>query len=97
MKFTTLISVEGLAQYLDQSNWVIVDCRFWLDDIEKGCLAYRDAHIPGAIYAHLDEDLAGPVVSGETSRHPLPEAKVPQISAHPCATKASYPDPPDSA
>lgn len=76
MKFSTLISVEGLAQNLDQSDWVVVDCRFWLDDTEKGRLAYRDAHIPGAIYAHLDEDLAGPVVPGETGRHPLPTVDV---------------------
>jgi len=73
MKFTTLISVAGLAQFLDDPNWVVVDCRFWLEDTEKGRLDYRDAHIPGAVYAHLDEDLCGPVVDGRTGRHPLPE------------------------
>lgn len=73
MKFSTMISVEGLAQFINEPNWVIVDCRFWLDDTEKGRLAYQDAHIPGAVYAHLGEDLAGPVVRGETGRHPLPE------------------------
>lgn len=72
MEFTTLISVEGLAQFLDDPDWVVVDCRFWLDDTEKGRLNYRDAHIPGAVYAHLNEDLSGPVVPGETGRHPLP-------------------------
>ena len=73
MEFSTLISVVGLAQFLDAPDWVIVDCRFWLDDAEKGRLDYRSAHIPGAVYAHLDEDLAGPVLPGETGRHPLPE------------------------
>lgn len=73
MKFTTLISVEGLAQFLDDPNWVIVDCRFWLDDTEKGRLDYHVSHIPGAVYAHLDEDLSGPVVVGKTGRHPLPD------------------------
>jgi thiosulfate/3-mercaptopyruvate sulfurtransferase len=73
MKFSTLISVEGLAQFLDDPNWVVVDCRFWLDDTEKGRLDYQDSHIPGAVYAHLDEDLSGPVVAGETGRHPLPD------------------------
>lgn len=72
MKFSTLISVDGLAQFLNDPNWVIVDCRFWLDNSEKGRLDYQDAHIPGAVYAHLDEDLAGPVLPGETGRHPLP-------------------------
>ena len=73
MNFTTLISVDGLAQFLNEPNWVIIDCRFWLDDANKGRLDYQEGHIPGAIYAHLDEDLSGPVVPGETGRHPLPE------------------------
>lgn len=73
MKFTTLISVEGLAQFINEPNWVVVDCRFWLDETEKGRIAYQDAHIPGAVYAHLDEDLSGQIVPGKTGRHPLPE------------------------
>ncbi len=73
MKFTTLISVEGLAQFINDADWVIVDCRFWLDDTEKGRFAYQDTHIPGAVYAHLGEDLSGPVVPAETGRHPLPD------------------------
>jgi thiosulfate/3-mercaptopyruvate sulfurtransferase len=73
MKFSTLISVEGLAQFLTEPNWVIVDCRFWLEDTEKGRQDYLDGHIPGAVYVHLDEDLSGPVVPGVTGRHPLPE------------------------
>ncbi len=73
MKFTILISIEGLAQLISDPSLVVVDCRFWLDDTEKGRRDYQKYHIPGAIYAHLDEDLSGPVVPGETSRHPLPE------------------------
>jgi len=73
MKFNTLISVEGLAQFFEDPNWVVIDCRFWLDDTKKGRLDYQVSHIPGAIYAHLDEDLSGSIVEGETGRHPLPE------------------------
>ena len=73
MKFSTLISVEGLAQFLTEPNWVIVDCRFWLEDTEKGRQDYLDGHIPGAVYVHLDEDLSGPILPGVTGRHPLPE------------------------
>jgi thiosulfate/3-mercaptopyruvate sulfurtransferase len=73
MKFSTLISVEGLAQYLYAPDWIIIDCRFQLDDTEKGRLDYQEAHIPGALYAHLDEDLCGPILPGETGRHPLPD------------------------
>ena len=73
MKFTTLISVQGLAQNLSVPNWVVIDCRFSLDDVQRGKKAYQQAHIPGAIYADLEEDLSGPVVAGRTGRHPLPE------------------------
>src|SRR5690606_22526222 len=34
-----------------------------------------EAHIPGAVYAHLDEDLSGPIEPGKTSRHPLPDVE----------------------
>jgi thiosulfate/3-mercaptopyruvate sulfurtransferase len=72
MKFKTLISLDGLVQYLGHPDWVVVDCRFWLDDTEKGRQDYVKSHIPGAIYAHLDEDLSGEIVPGKTGRHPLP-------------------------
>lgn len=70
---TTLISTEKLAEHLDDPKWVVVDCRFDLADTEKGRRDYQQGHIPGAIYAHLDDDLSGPVRPGETGRHPLPD------------------------
>jgi thiosulfate/3-mercaptopyruvate sulfurtransferase len=73
MNFTTLISVEGLAQFLNNPEWVVIDCRFWLEDTEKGRLDYLESHIPGSFYAHLDEDLSGLKIPGVTGRHPLPE------------------------
>lgn len=73
MKFSTLISIDGLAKFLNTPDWVIIDCRFWLEEPERGHLDYLKAHIPGAVYAHLDEDLSGPIVAGETGRHPLPD------------------------
>ena len=76
MKFTTLISIDGLAKFMESPNWVIIDCRFWLDDTEKGRLDYLESHIPGAFYAHLNEDLSGPIVVGKTGRHPLPDVAV---------------------
>jgi len=72
MRYETLITPEELLPHLDDSDCVIVDCRFWLDDTEKGPGDYKESHIPGAVYAHLDEDLSGPVVPGVTGRHPLP-------------------------
>jgi thiosulfate/3-mercaptopyruvate sulfurtransferase len=72
MVYKTLISTAELASRLDDPNWVIVDCRFSLADTERGRRDYLQGHIPGAVYAHLDEDLSAPVVPGLTGRHPLP-------------------------
>jgi thiosulfate/3-mercaptopyruvate sulfurtransferase len=75
MPFSTLITCKELVQHLSDPDWVIVDCRFVLADSEAGRLAYLQAHIPGAGYAHLNEDLSGPVIAGKTGRHPLPEVE----------------------
>lgn len=72
MTFTTLISAAEVAAHLDDPDWVIVDCRFTLADTEKGRRDYLAAHIPGAQYAHLDEDLSSAIIPGKTGRHPLP-------------------------
>jgi len=73
MTYRTLISPKTLAAHLNDPDWAVVDCRFWLDDPERGRRDYRRAHIPGAVYAHLDEDLSAPPVPGQTGRHPLPD------------------------
>lgn len=71
--FQTLIRTEQLAAQLDRTHWRIVDCRFSLLEPERGRLDYQAGHIPGAVYAHLDDDLAGPVLPGRSGRHPLPD------------------------
>jgi thiosulfate/3-mercaptopyruvate sulfurtransferase len=72
MSYTTLISTADLAANLSNPDWAVVDCRFALDNPAQGRRAYESAHIPGAVYAHLDEDLSSPIVPGKTGRHPLP-------------------------
>lgn len=67
-----LITVEALNGHLRDPGWRIVDCRFDLIRPDKGFDDYRAGHIPGAVYAHLDRDLAGPT-GPHTGRHPLPE------------------------
>ena len=73
MFYQTLISTDELKQNLGDEDWVIVDCRFSLDDTGLGRREYLKAHIPGAVYAHLDQDLSGRVIPGKTGRHPLPQ------------------------
>lgn len=68
---TTLISADELSRHTSDPNWLIVDCRFDLAKTESGEQAYREGHIPGAVYAHLDRDLSSPITP-ESGRHPLP-------------------------
>jgi len=68
-----IVSADTLADWLDDANLRVVDTRFSLADPAAGQRAYDRCHVPGAIYAHLDNDLSGPV-SPKTGRHPLPEA-----------------------
>src|SRR5688500_674559 len=70
--YTTLISSTELAANLGRSELLPIDCRFDLAKPESGEAAYRVAHIPGAIYAHLDRDLSAPITLS-TGRHPLPD------------------------
>lgn len=72
MRHSATISIDTLALFLDNPDWAILDCRFSLADPEAGRFAYHLAHISGAVYVHLDDDLCAPVIPGKTGRHPLP-------------------------
>jgi thiosulfate/3-mercaptopyruvate sulfurtransferase len=70
--FTTLIQPAELAPHVADPGWLVLDCRFELGKPETGERAYAAGHIPHAIYAHLDRDLAAPVTP-QSGRHPLPQ------------------------
>lgn len=72
--WSSLIAAQALHEHLHDANLVIVDCRFELGNPEAGYLAYQSAHLPGAVYAHLERDLSGPL-SVSSGRHPLPDIK----------------------
>jgi thiosulfate/3-mercaptopyruvate sulfurtransferase len=72
MTFGPLIDAASLALTLERADCIVVDCRFTLTDPAAGRAAYERGHIPGARYAHLDDDLARRPRAGE-GRHPLPE------------------------
>jgi thiosulfate/3-mercaptopyruvate sulfurtransferase len=73
--FSNLIQAEELAPHLGDPDWAIFDCRFYLVDPAKGEAEYESEHLPGAVYVHLDRDLAGPR-TGKNGRHPLPSVEV---------------------
>jgi thiosulfate/3-mercaptopyruvate sulfurtransferase len=72
LAFKTLVSTAELAAQLD--TWRVFDCRHDLAQPDLGERQYREAHIPGARFAHLDRDLSAPK-SGKNGRHPLPDPK----------------------
>ena len=80
--FTTLISATQLKALLDRNvACMVFDCSCDLMRPETGPEQYREAHIPGAVYAHLDNTLSA---KGDRSitraasggRHPLPARDV---------------------
>lgn len=73
--YHTLADCHTLALHLHDPDWVIVDCRFVLSDPGAGRRAYATGHIPGARYAHLNEDLSSPITPA-SGRHPLPDPAV---------------------
>ena len=75
MILTTLVNTETLSRHIDDPRWVVVDCRFVLTNPDAGQRAYAAGHIPGARYAHLENDLSSPVTPA-SGRHPLPYPQV---------------------
>ena len=72
-KTDLLIDCAELAGNLRAADVRVIDCRFELLDPGAGRRRYDEGHIPGAVFADLDRDLAAPVTAG-TGRHPLPDA-----------------------
>jgi thiosulfate/3-mercaptopyruvate sulfurtransferase len=83
--YTTLISVEQLkALQGAKARLMVFDCSFELMNPAAGEQHYLQAHIPGAVYAHLDDALSdkgalGPdgqvqphAGAASGGRHPLP-------------------------
>ena len=68
---TTLVSTAELAAH---PEWRVFDCRHDLAKPALGEAQFREAHIPRALFAHLDRDLSAPK-TGRTGRHPLPDPK----------------------
>ncbi len=72
MNYPALISTAELARRLGGRGLRVVDCRHDLVDPELGARQYAKAHIPGAVFAHVEHVLSGEK-TGSNGRHPLPE------------------------
>ncbi len=69
--FISLIDVREFESARSASDWVVIDCRYELQDTGAGFRDYLTGHIPGAQYAHLHDHLSDVPVS-DHGRHPLP-------------------------
>lgn len=66
-----IVPINWLKNHLLEDNVRIIDCRFTLGEPSAGEKAYKQNHIPGAVYFDLEKDLSGkPKEHG--GRHPLP-------------------------
>jgi len=71
MQMRTLIDAEALADRLGDPRLRLFDCRFDLARPDEGRRRHLDAHLPVALYADLNRDLATPATA-TSGRHPLP-------------------------
>src|SRR4051812_42095823 len=72
MSYATLVSTSVLPRHLDDPDWIVFDCRHDLADPGRGAREYAQAHVPGATFLHLDDDLSS-ARTGANGRHPLPD------------------------
>ncbi len=75
MRYTTLISPEQLQALMHSGQPLrVFDASFDLMNPAAGEQQYLEAHIPGAVYAHLDTALSakGDANAASGGRHPLP-------------------------
>ncbi|HEY4319296.1 MAG TPA: sulfurtransferase [Herbaspirillum sp.] len=79
MPYSTIISAQELAALLDQTPpaAIVIDCRHDLAQPDAGRQSYNAGHLPGALFASVDDDLAShapAAVDGRfKGRHPLPQ------------------------
>lgn len=69
-----LITPAELSELIADDRALVFDCRFDLFHPAQGRNSWLAAHVPGAVYADLDEHLSGRV-SAQSGRHPLPAAR----------------------
>ncbi len=73
--FKNIISCNELIDNIN--DYIIVDCRFKLDDLDYAKNEYSKSHIPNAIFVSLEEELSTkPSIDGHGGRHPIPNLNI---------------------
>ncbi len=73
--YNTLVDAQTLNKHLSDPNWVVVDCRYDLMNMNAGYQSYLSGHIPGAVYARLHKELSARRPLTDSGRHPAPSAQ----------------------
>ncbi|HYD74715.1 sulfurtransferase [Ramlibacter sp.] len=88
--FTTLITAEQLmALRVPDARLMVFDCSFELTNPAAGEEQYRNAHLPGAVYANLDTDLSDQGVVDPDGRH-HPHADAASGGRHPLPSREKF-------
>ncbi|MBL0385310.1 sulfurtransferase [Tumebacillus sp. ITR2] len=93
---SNLVTLQWLADHLNDADVKILDCRFALGQPHSGREVYLQDHIPGAFYCDLEQDLSSKVET-HGGRHPLPNldelaAKLGGIGIDATTTVVAYDD-----
>jgi thiosulfate/3-mercaptopyruvate sulfurtransferase len=88
--YTTLITARQLMDLqAAKARLMVFDCSFELMDPTAGEKHYLQAHIPGAVYAHLDDALSDKGALDETG-HPGPHAGAASGGRHPLPRREKF-------
>lgn len=88
--YTTLISPEQLMALKASGRPLMVfDCSFDLSNPAAGEEQYRAAHIPGAVYAHLDNALSDKGTPGASGK-PQPHSDAASGGRHPLPSREKF-------
>jgi len=68
-----VVGASDLVALLAEPEVRVVDVRWRLGDPAAGPALYAAGHVPGAVFADIDTDLAS--APGDAGRHPLPSAE----------------------
>lgn len=89
--YPTLISAEQLqALIAAKSRLMLFDCTFDLMDPASGEKQYLQAHIPGAVYAHLDTALSDKGTPDAATGEPQPHADAASGGRHPLPSREKF-------
>ncbi|MBE7369995.1 sulfurtransferase [Ramlibacter pallidus] len=89
--YTTLITAEQLQSLMDaKARLMVFDCTFDLMDPASGEKLYQQAHVPGAVYAHLDHALSDKGTPDAATGEPQPHPDAESGGRHPLPSREKF-------